>query len=915
MADSKTSEEEAREYAESIINTVREPLIVLDHDLRVISASRSFYDVFKVRPEETLGQLIYDLGNKQWDIPRLRQLLETLLPRQTTLDDYEVEHEFADIGRRTILLNAREIPRKSGKERLILLAMEDITESKRQENLLTDSEERYRRLFETANDGIVLLEKADGKITHANSAIKEMLGYRQDELIGKGLMDIGFPRDIGTIQEILQTLETDGIFHYKDALVQTNTGPLIDTDIYMVDKTRLIQCNVRNITERKQMEAALRDSEERYRLLVEASNDLVWVFDLPSMRFTYCSKSVEAILGYSQEEIKGSKLAEIFPQETKEKVIAVFDKALKGEANPDQILIEAEHLHKDGSLVWMEVSTAIHRDNKGQPVSFTGVSRDITERKRAEAERAEQHALIEAIYLNAPLIMMVVDSDRRIQQINGFATQLAGRPAEEMLGLRSGEALRCLHAMDDPQGCGFGEFCNNCIIRNTVLDTLESGMRHLQVEATYDYSLEDKTRSLTLLISTTPIIFRNENMALVTMMDITEHKQSEQERENLQSQLLQAQKLESIGRLTGGVAHDFNNMLTIINGYAEMMTDVLSPSEPWYDNALQIHEAGKRSTVMVRKLLAFARKQTFSPEVMNLNDNVSSMLKMLHQLIGENIDLRWKPGQKLWLIKMDVSQLDQILANLVVNARDAIADIGKISIATQNIEFDEQYCDTHTGFVPGQFVMLAVSDTGCGMEKNVLDHLFEPFFTTKEINKGTGLGLPTVYGIVKQKNGFINVYSEPGQGTTFRIYLPRHAGEAVASGRESREQYQLGNGETILVLEDEILVLNLAKIMLEKLGYKVLASNSVHEALALIESRGGTIDMLLTDVIMPEMNGRDFAAQANTLYPDIKTLFMSGYTSDVIVRHGILEEGMRYIQKPFSIKDLAVKVRKVIENQ
>lgn len=915
MAGSKIPKDEILEYAESFINAVREPLIVLDHDLRVISASRSFYDAFKLKPEDTLGRLIYDLGSKQWDIPELRQLLENILPRKTTLDDYEIEHEFADLGRRIMLFNAREIQRKTGKERLILLAIEDITDRKRLTNLLSESEERYRRLFETANDGMVLLEKTEGKITHANPAITEMLGYSHDELIGKGVRDIGFPGDIGTIEEIFQTLEKDGILTYKDAPVQTKTGQAIYTDIYMVDKARLVQCNIRDITGRKQMAEELRESEQRYRLLVETSNDLVWIFDLSGMTFTYCSKSVERILGFSQEEIKGSKLDDIYPPETKKKVLAAFDKVLKEETHADQVFIEAQHRHKDGHLVWMEISAVLHRDNQGQPVSFTGVSRDITGRRQAEAKRAEQHALIEAIYRNAPLIMMVVDGDRRIQQINGFAAQFAERPAEEMLGVRGGEALRCLHAIDDPQGCGFGEFCNHCVIRNTVLDTLENGTPHLQVEATFDFSLEGKTRSLTFLISTTPIIFHGKNMALVTMMDITELKQSEQEREKLQAQLLQSQKLESVGRLAGGVAHDFNNMLTIINGYAEMMTDALSPSDALYNSALQIHEAGKRSAVMVGKLLAFARKQTISPEVMNLNDNVVSMLKMLQRLIGENIELVWKPGRNLWLIKMDFSQLDQILANLVVNARDAIADVGRITIETGNVEFDEQYCASHTGFVPGQFVMVAVSDTGCGMEKEVFDNLFEPFFTTKETGKGTGLGLPTVYGIVKQNNGFINVYSEPGHGTTIRVYLPRHAGQADASGEENREQYPLGNGETILVVEDEVPVLNLAKTMLEKLGYKVLAANSVREALARIKSPGGAIDLIITDVIMPEMNGRDFTAQVNMLYPDMKTLFMSGYTSDVIVRHGILEEGVRYIQKPFAIKDLAVKVREVIEGE
>ncbi len=910
MAESKASEDELLEYAESFINAVREPVIVLDHDLRVISASRSFYHTFWIKPEETVGRLIYDLGNKQWNIPKLRQLLETLLPQKTTLDDYEVELEFADIGSRTMLFNAREIQRKSGKKRLILLAIEDITERKQQENLLSESEERYRRLFETANDGMVLLEKAEGKITHANPAIAEMMGHSQDELIGKGVIDIGFPGDIGTIQEIFQTLEKDGILTYKDAPVQTKTGKVIYTDIYMVDKAKLVQCNIRDITARKRAEEALRQSESYYRTIFETSGTAMFIIEADTT-ISLVNSIFAKLSGYSKPEIEEKKSW-------------------------------IEFIHPD-DVDWMEKNHYLRRQNPGvapRQYEFRFITRhgekrnillavamipgtnrsvasciDTTERKRAETERAEQHALIEAIYRNAPLIMMMVDGDRRIQQLNDFATPFAGQPAKDLLGLRPGEALRCLHAMDDPQGCGFGEFCSDCVIRNTVADTLENGTPHLQVEAAFESSPEGKTRSLTLLISTTPIIFHDENMALVTMMDITGLRQSEQEREKLQSQLLQSQKLESVGRLAGGVAHDFNNMLTIINGYAELMTDVLSPSEPLYNNALQIHEAGKRSAVIVRKLLAFARKQTISPEVMNLNDNVASMLKMLQQLIGENIELAWRPGENLWLVKMDFSQLDQILANLVVNARDAIADIGKITIETKNVEFDEQYCDTHTGFVPGQFVMLTISDTGCGMEAEVFDNLFEPFFTTKRIGKGTGLGLSTVYGIVKQNSGFINVYSEPGQGTTFRIYLPRHTGETAASNIDSREQYPPGNGETILVLEDEIPVLNLAKTMLEKLGYKVLASNSADEALTLIKSHGGAIDLLITDVIMPEMNGRDFANQVNGLYPEIKTLFMSGYTSDVIVRHGILEEGVRYIQKPFSIKDLAIKVRKVIEEE
>ena len=395
--------------------------------------------------------------------------------------------------------------------------------------------------------------------------------------------------------------------------------------------------------------------------------------------------------------------------------------------------------------------------------------------------------------------------------------------------------------------------------------------------------------------------------------DISEQKKAEDEQEKLQSQLRQAQKMESVGRLAGGVAHDFNNMLTIINGYAEMMSDILDPADPMYENVREIHDAGKRSAVIVRKLLAFARKQTISPEPMNLNDSVSIMLKMLQRLIGENIDLLWEPGREIWPVMMDISQPDQILANLVVNARDAITDVGKITIETGNVEFDEEYCADHHGFRPGQFVMLAVSDNGCGMSQEVQKNVFEPFFTTKERGKGTGLGLPTVYGILKQNNGFVNIYSEPGRGTTIKMYFPRYLDDADSEPRKAQKPVSTDVGEVVLVLEDDDAVLNLTRIFLEKTGYTVLTANMPTKALDLAIAHEGNIDLLITDVVMPEMSGPDFAEQLKTHYPDIKTLFMSGYTDNVIAHHGILDKGVSFIQKPFSQKDLASKVREVLE--
>ncbi|MBF0233136.1 MAG: PAS domain S-box protein [Desulfamplus sp.] len=401
--------------------------------------------------------------------------------------------------------------------------------------------------------------------------------------------------------------------------------------------------------------------------------------------------------------------------------------------------------------------------------------------------------------------------------------------------------------------------------------------------------------------------------AIVVFLDITESKQAEAEREKLQAQLTQAQKMESVGRLAGGVAHDFNNMLGIILGHADMILEEMYPDQPLYADLTEIRKAGERSADLTRQLLAFARKQTVAPKVIDLNKTVEGMLNMLRRLIGEDIDMAWIPGEKVWPVKIDPAQIDQVLANLCVNARDAIADVGKVTIETGNTVLDEEHCKEHAGFVPGDYTLLAVSDSGCGMDAETLGNIFEPFFTTKELGKGTGLGLATIYGVVKQNNGFINVYSEPGQGTTFSIYLPRHrAKEAPLPDKEAIRPAALGH-ETILLVEDEPAILRMTTMMLERTGYKVLAAGTPGEAIALARERAGEIHLLMTDVVMPEMNGRDLAKNLLSLYPNLKRLFMSGYTADVIAHHGVLDKGVQFIQKPFSMKQLGTKVREVLD--
>jgi len=399
----------------------------------------------------------------------------------------------------------------------------------------------------------------------------------------------------------------------------------------------------------------------------------------------------------------------------------------------------------------------------------------------------------------------------------------------------------------------------------------------------------------------------------VLISDVTELKRAEEEKATLETQLLQAQKMESVGRLAGGVAHDFNNLLTVILGHAELALLKMDPSGLLMDDIAAIRDAAERSADLTQQLLAFARKQTIAPKVLDMNATVTSMLKMLQRLIGEDIHLNWHPATDLWQVKMDPAQIDQILANLCVNARDAIADVGKITIETRNSTFGRDYCDANFGFIPGEYVMLAVSDDGCGMDKETMLHIFEPFFTTKDLGGGTGLGLATVYGIVQQNNGFIKVYSEPGQGTTFKVYFSRYEGEGARPAVENTAKPVLTGQETILLVEDESSILTMTTTLLERQGYNVLAASTPSEAIMLAQKHTDEIRLLLTDVVMPDMNGRDLARNLLQICPKIKSLFMSGYTANVVAHHGVLDEDVHFISKPFSLPDLAAKVREVLD--
>jgi PAS domain S-box-containing protein len=416
------------------------------------------------------------------------------------------------------------------------------------------------------------------------------------------------------------------------------------------------------------------------------------------------------------------------------------------------------------------------------------------------------------------------------------------------------------------------------------------------------------------LVSGNPIYNNNGDLiaAYLVFPDITERRKAEDEKVKLEIQLLQTQKMESVGSLAGGVAHDFNNKLSVILGCTYLVSTEEDPAKR-HHYLEEIRNAGEQSADLTRQLLAFARKQTIVPQVLDLNKTVGGMLKMLGRLIGEDIRLAWQPDSDLWLVKFDPSQMDQILANLCVNARDSISDGGMITIGIGNVTIDDDFCTQYSYAKLGEYVRLTVSDNGCGMNIETQIRIFEPFFTTKEVGKGTGLGLSTVFGIVKQNNGFINVESELDVGTTFKIYLPKYSGPIEQPQNAEIKNSAPRGLENVLLVEDELAILTMVKAMLTKQGYTVLTASTPSEAINLAKVFESNISLLITDVIMPEMNGNELANNIKAFRPQIKSLFMSGYTADAISKHGVLDEGINFIQKPFSLPDLATRVREVLD--
>ncbi len=530
----------------------------------------------------------------------------------------------------------------------------------------------------------------------------------------------------------------------------------------------------------------------------------------------------------------------------------------------------------------------------GSAVRLFGSMQDITERKRVEEALALKTAKLSAIFNGSPAGITVSSLvDGELLEVNDSALRMYGYSREEVVGRTVG---------------ALGTYANPA-----QREELVRQLREKRSVDDFPVDFRRRTGDVGVLEISGRLIDLHGTPCLVAMLvDVTARKRAEQERAKLEAQLHQAQKMESVGRLAGGVAHDFNNMLGVILGHVEVALDYQGLDPTLRDDLEEIRKAARRSADLTGQLLAFARKQVVTPRVLDLRETVTGTLTMLRRLIGENITLEWQPDSSPCPVRVDPSQIDQVLTNLCVNARDAISGIGKLTIETSPVRFDEADCALHRGTLPGDFIRLVVRDDGCGMDRETQAHLFEPFFTTKPMGTGTGLGLATIYGIVRQNGGFIAVDSEVGRGTTFTLYFPRHQ---TAPRPESVQRAAGHDGvgrETVLLVEDEAAILRVTRRMLEKMGYIVLAAGTPGEAIRLAESHPTEIQLLMTDVVMPEMNGRDLAKQLLSRSPGLKRLFMSGYTADVIAHHGVLSDGVNFLQKPFSRADLDAAVRQAL---
>src|SRR6266851_2053167 len=629
----------------------------------------------------------------------------------------------------------------------------------------------------------------------------------------------------------------------------------------------------------------LLEREELFHLISENAADMIAVVDMEGRRI-FNSLSYQKILGYSPEELQDSSPFEQIHPEDRERVKKAASEARQTGTGR---ILEYRFRHKNGDWLTLESVASVIRNANGEPEKLLIVNRDITERKHAEEALSRSEASFRSLVEGAPYGIYRAKTNGQFLQVNPVLQRILGYDTlQELLKVDLGTQV-FRHSSDYQQ------------MNASLAESKEMK----------DVELERKRRD------GQPIVVRCSGHRVDDKDggpgDLEVFAEDVTERRALERQLRMAQKMEAIGRLSGGIAHDFNNLLGVIIGYSGVLKKSLDPKQPSYEHAEEIEKAGRRAASLTRQLLAFSRQQVLTPSILSLNTLVSDMEKMLPRLLGEDIEVSLSLGSELGNVKADQSQIEQVIMNLAVNARDAMPTGGNLKIQTANVELDQAYTHDHPGSRAGQYVMLAIADTGTGMDAETLTHIFEPFFTTKERGKGTGLGLATVYGVVKQSNGYIWVDSAPSKGASFQIYLPRHVGQPAVDEQTIDSSEKLRGTETILLVEDAEPLRKLAQTFLEAGGFRVLSAESGERALEVMASFGETFDLLLTDVVMPGIHGRVLAEQMLPRQPGMKVLYMSGYTDSFIAGHGVLDPGTHLLHKPFTEEVLIRKVREVLD--
>jgi PAS domain S-box-containing protein len=783
--------------------------------------------------------------------------------------------------------------------------------------------DQFRLMIEAVRDYAIFMLDPAGRVATWNAGAERIKGYRAEEIVGRHFSCLYTPDDLRANKpaRALAAAAGEGRYEEEGWRVRKDDSPfwasVVITAVRDDAGGLLGYCKVtRDLSERKRAETELRashaelerrvrertaelvrvnealaGSEERLRLMIEGVKDYaIFTLDLGG-RVTSWNAGAARIYGYTPEEIVGQHRSRFF---TAEEVARGLPEAeLREAAATGRFSEESWRVRKDGTTFWANGTMTALRDPSGRVRGFVKVVRDLTEQKKAETE---QRRILAALQLRDRAMqavsqgILITDPHRPDNPIiyasQGFEN-LTGYRADEIVGRN----CRFLHGPETDR---------------TVVGQIREAVRAGRevVAEVLNYRKDGTTFWNGLTV--TPV--RDERDDLVHFVGV---QTDVTPRRNLEEQVRQAQKMEAFGQLAGGVAHDFNNLLTIISGYGELLLGAMPPPDPNRGAVLAIADAGERAAGLTRQLLAFSRQAVHEPQVVDLNAVVGDTEKMLRRVIGEDIVLATALDPASGRVRVDPGQVGQVLLNLAVNARDAMPRGGRLTVETKNVELDAPYVNTHIEVGAGRYVLLAVSDTGTGMPPEVRARVFEPFFTTKGVGKGTGLGLSVVHGIVKQSNGYIGAYSELGIGTTFKIYLP--AVEDRPAPAAPRSAAVRRGSETILLVEDEDAVRGIALVTLEANGYTVLSAANGRDAVGLAGAHPGAIDLLVTDVVMPQMSGREVADALRPRFPAMRVLYLSGYTDDAVVRHGILQAEVAFLQKPYTPTTLLKKIRQVLD--